>query len=44
MAPWRVLGIDKCGGLPEDRDVFALKLEGVKAFDSGAVWIRYSVK
>ena len=31
-------------GLPEDREVFTLKLEGVKAFDSGAVWIRYSVK
>ena len=30
-------------GLPMDREPFKLKLEGVKTFDSGAVWIRYKV-
>ena len=30
-------------GLPTDRPVTPLKLESVKTFDSGAVWIRYSV-
>lgn len=31
-------------GLPMDREPYQLKLEGVKAFDDGAVWLRYSVK
>ena len=31
-------------GLPMDRYVTPLKLERVQAFESGAVWIRYSVK
>ncbi len=31
-------------GLPMDRPVTPLKLESVQAFESGAVWIRYSVK
>lgn len=31
-------------GLPENSDVYALKLESVKTYASGAVWIRYSVK
>ena len=30
-------------GLPMEREPFKLKLEGVKTFDSGAVWIRYKV-
>ena len=30
-------------GLPENRPVTKLKLDSVKAFDSGAVWIRYKV-
>ncbi len=31
-------------GLPKDSPVTSLKLEQVKSFDSGAVWIRYKVK
>ncbi len=31
-------------GLPMDRPVTQLKLEQVKSFESGAVWIRYKVK
>lgn len=30
-------------GLPENRPVTKLKLDSVKAFDRGAVWIRYKV-
>ena len=30
-------------GLPTDRPVTSLKLEQVKLFESGAVWIRYRV-
>ena len=31
-------------GLPMDREPFQLKLESVKPFDDGAIWIRYTVK
>lgn len=31
-------------GLPMDREPFQLKLESVKSFDDGAIWIRYKVK
>ena len=31
-------------GLPMDRPVTQLKLEQVKSFESGAIWIRYKVK
>lgn len=31
-------------GLPKNRPVTSLKLEQVKSFDSGSVWIRYKVK
>ena len=31
-------------GLPMGRGVTPLKLAGVKAFESGAVWLRYEVK
>ena len=31
-------------GLPMDREPFQLKLEIVKSFDDGAIWIRYKVK
>ena len=31
-------------GLPMERGVTPLKLAGVKAFESGAVWLRYDVK
>lgn len=31
-------------GLPMDREPFQLKLESVKPFDDGAIWIRYKVK
>lgn len=31
-------------GLPADSGVYALELEGVKTYASGAVWIRYAVK
>lgn len=44
-------GIDGRGGMaavfdgsPMDYPVTPLKLEGVKAFDSGAVWLRYSIQ
>lgn len=31
-------------GLPADKDVYRLKLKGVKTYESGAVWIRYMVR
>lgn len=31
-------------GLPIDREPYQLKLESVKPFDDGAIWIRYTVK
>lgn len=31
-------------GLPMDREPYQLKLESVKPFDDGAVWLRYKVK
>ena len=31
-------------GLPMDREPFQLKLESVKPFEDGAIWIRYKVK
>ena len=31
-------------GLPMEREPFALKLNKVKAFDDGAVWLRYSLE
>ena len=31
-------------GLPMDREPFQLKLDSVKSFDDGAIWIRYKVK
>ena len=31
-------------GLPMTREPFQLKLESVKSFDDGAIWIRYKVK
>lgn len=31
-------------GLPMNREPVQLKLEGVKAYEDGAVWLRYQVK
>ena len=31
-------------GLPMDREPYQLKLESVKPFDDGAIWLRYKVK
>ena len=31
-------------GLPMDREPFQLKLESVKPFEDGAIWISYKVK
>ena len=31
-------------GLPMDREPFQLKLQSVKSFDDGAVWMRYLTK